>query len=127
MLNKDREPLHRTLHKLLREYCCRCLAPSAKDESAAVSDIPAAAAALRVVWRAWEIARSQNESLAIQLGPVPGDAVLFAFHCWFSCGLQPHNELLCNVPLMHSRDFARVYNCAKGSPMNPEKKCYITV
>ncbi|XP_075525074.1 uncharacterized protein LOC142557252 [Dermacentor variabilis] len=105
----------------------RCLAPSAKDEHGAGSDIPAAAAALRVVWRTWEAARRANATAAINLGPVPSDAAVFAFHCWFSCGLRPYNEMLCNLPLMHSSDFARVYRCKEGSRMNPKTKCAIRV
>nr|XP_054925016.1 uncharacterized protein LOC126528517 [Dermacentor andersoni] len=105
----------------------RCLAPSAKDEDGAGSDIPAAAAALRVVWRTWEAARRANATPAINLGPVPSDAAVFAFHCWFSCGLRPYNEMLCNLPLMHSSDFARVYRCKEGSRMNPKTKCAIRV
>ncbi|XP_070396565.1 uncharacterized protein [Dermacentor albipictus] len=105
----------------------RCLAPSAKDEDGVGADIPAAAAALRVVWRTWEAARRANATPAINLGPVPSDAAVFAFHCWFSCGLRPYHEMICNLPLMHSSDFARVYGCKEGSRMNPKTKCAIRV
>ncbi|XP_070396559.1 EEF1AKMT4-ECE2 readthrough transcript protein-like isoform X4 [Dermacentor albipictus] len=105
----------------------RCLAPSAKDEDGVGADIPAAAAALRVVWRTWEAARRANATPAINLGPVPSDAAVFAFHCWFSCGLRPYHEMICNLPLMHSSDFARVYGCEEGSKMNPKTKCAIRV
>ncbi|KAL1476577.1 hypothetical protein MTO96_018382 [Rhipicephalus appendiculatus] len=104
----------------------QCLAPTAKEDADVVGDIPAAAAALRVVWKAWEMAKARNSSLEMRLGPAHSDAVVFAFHCYYSCGRDPYNELLCNVPLMHSYDFARHYKCGKGDHMNPEKKCNIT-
>ncbi|KAH8030835.1 hypothetical protein HPB51_011879 [Rhipicephalus microplus] len=105
----------------------RCLAPSAREDADVVDDIPAAAAALRVVWKAWQKAKARNSSLEMRLGPAQSDAVLFVSHCYFSCGRDEYHELLCNVPLMHSHDFARLYGCAKGSHMNPEKKCNITI
>ncbi|XP_075730541.1 endothelin-converting enzyme 1-like [Rhipicephalus microplus] len=105
----------------------KCLAPSAKEDADVVDDIPAAAAALRVVWKAWQKAKARNSSLEMRLGPAQSDAVLFVSHCYFSCGRDEYHELLCNVPLMHSHDFARQYGCAKGSHMNPEKKCNITI
>ncbi|XP_077497695.1 uncharacterized protein LOC144108305 [Amblyomma americanum] len=107
--------------------CTGVLAADSKYEDGEDEDIPAAAAALRIVWKAWKTAISRNGSLAMDLGPVPSDAVLFAFHCWFSCGPKPYNEMLCNAPLRHSRDFAQLYQCAEGSGMNPANKCPISV
>ncbi|KAH6921608.1 hypothetical protein HPB50_003431 [Hyalomma asiaticum] len=60
------------------------------------------------------------------VGGMRGSQVFFAFGCYLLCG-DEDAERLCNVPLRHSVDFARAFNCKEGTIMNPRHKCRLRV
>ncbi|RWS06557.1 endothelin-converting enzyme 1-like isoform X1 [Dinothrombium tinctorium] len=35
------------------------------------------------------------------------------------------NSVRANVPMQNSENFAKAFNCKRGSPMNPENKCVL--
>ena len=49
--------------------------------------------------------------------------LLFAPSEWPSWGDYPDPFYRIVIPVMNSPDFAKAFNCAVGSPMNPVKKC----
>ncbi|KAL1472052.1 hypothetical protein MTO96_039576 [Rhipicephalus appendiculatus] len=53
------------------------------------------------------------------------DQVFFMTYCYTLCSRKDDQraEHECNVPLRHSRKFARVFRCPEGSPMSAEEKC----
>ncbi|XP_077544769.1 uncharacterized protein LOC144157930 [Haemaphysalis longicornis] len=105
----------------------KCLAPNASYKNPLERNIPGLAVALRVAYQEYKVVTRANRSLALDLPPVKSDAVVFAFFCYLMCSQEPAIESLCNIPLQHSPDFSEVYQCKKGSFMNPESKCYLTV
>ncbi|KAH7947301.1 hypothetical protein HPB52_009789 [Rhipicephalus sanguineus] len=57
---------------------------------------------------------------------LPEDKVFFMTLCYMACGnVHVRGDIApdCNKVVRNSDAFARVYACAKGSKMNPEKKC----
>ncbi|KAH9372690.1 hypothetical protein HPB48_007783 [Haemaphysalis longicornis] len=83
-------------------------------------------AAVPLVWAMFEKASEVTDDvLVMDLPTFKAAYVPFLSACYVLCG-APDGERLCNVPLMHSVDFARVYDCPVGSPMNPAKKCVMS-
>ncbi|KAH6936301.1 hypothetical protein HPB50_015231 [Hyalomma asiaticum] len=86
-------------------------------------DLQGAVAAVPVVYAMFTEARKDYEDVLVQdLPPFLADSIPFMFACYLLCG-EENGETMCNVPLKHSVDFAFVYKCKPGSPMNPREKC----
>ncbi|XP_077560464.1 neprilysin-1-like [Haemaphysalis longicornis] len=106
----------------------RCLAPNATSADMG-TDLLGAVAATAVVWEVYmEAKRSSDAALSRENPPsYAPDRMVFAFHCWLYCGDAERGPLMCNTPMMHSRDFAFAYGCPVGARMNPADKCQIKV
>ncbi|KAL3200837.1 hypothetical protein MRX96_013105 [Rhipicephalus microplus] len=86
-------------------------------------DLQGAIAAVPVIYSIFNKAREDSGNpLVRDLPPFRADVIPFMTGCYLLCG-DANGEKMCNVPLKHSEDFARVYKCAPGSEMNPVKKC----
>ncbi|XP_072143012.1 neprilysin-1-like [Dermacentor andersoni] len=88
-------------------------------------ELQVALAGITVAWRAFQDDVSNATRHTVEASsPIEADGLFFAFGCYFFCG-EDGGEELCNAPLKHSADFARVFECGRHSPMNPERKCAI--
>ncbi|KAL3200845.1 hypothetical protein MRX96_013113 [Rhipicephalus microplus] len=86
-------------------------------------DLQGAIAAVPVIYSIFNKAREDSGNPFVRdLPPFRADVIPFMTGCYLLCG-DANGEKMCNVPLKHSEDFARVYKCAPGSEMNPVKKC----
>ncbi|KAK8775278.1 hypothetical protein V5799_031371 [Amblyomma americanum] len=102
-----------------------CLAGSSGDEQDL--DLQGAVASVPVVLSAFKQSlEATDDHLAGDLPPFPATSILFLFGCYLLCG-EPNGERMCNVPLMHSPEFSRVYGCAESSFMNPSNKCTLVL
>ncbi|KAH7941617.1 hypothetical protein HPB49_015529 [Dermacentor silvarum] len=99
----------------------RCL-----NESGAKSLFPEIPA-LEIVNSAFEERTLVGESEHLALSPeLPEGKVFFLTICYMTCAAPGHSNPMaadCNKLAQNSQYFARVYDCPKGSRMNPEKKC----
>ncbi|KAH6921691.1 hypothetical protein HPB50_003969 [Hyalomma asiaticum] len=91
--------------------------------------LQAAVAAVAIARRVYEedADRHTDATLFADVGFVKASQVFFVFGCHLFCGDDGNGERLCNVPLRQSADFARAFNCDRGSPMNPENKCVMHI
>ncbi|XP_075728908.1 uncharacterized protein LOC142771313 [Rhipicephalus microplus] len=91
--------------------------------------LQAAVAAVALAWRAYdeEAKRRTDTTLFADVGSLRASQVFFAFGCHLFCGDDLNGELLCNLPLRQSADFARVFSCDRNSAMNPENKCVMRI
>lgn len=109
----------------------RCLGSENFDEDSYI-DLVAAAAAVNVVWDAFQdvnVSQRGPLQMASELevpAPYSDATLLFAFYCWLTCGDQ-WGRAMCNVPLKHSPHFASAFGCPPGAPMNPTDKCRMIV
>ncbi|KAH6921832.1 hypothetical protein HPB50_005377 [Hyalomma asiaticum] len=108
-----------------------CLAASeANRHATSVQELQAALVGITVAWRALNDDVNNATPHAVEASPhhastlnaVQVDGLFFAFGCYYYCG-EEGGEELCNVPLKHNAEFARVFECPPDSPMNPERKC----
>ncbi|KAK8787940.1 hypothetical protein V5799_022283 [Amblyomma americanum] len=86
-----------------------------------------AIASAGVILRLFEKARSKkprDDPLVMDMPHFKSEKVPFIFGCHLLCG-ERGGEELCNTPVRHSADFARVFDCPQDSPMNPSKKCWM--
>ncbi|KAL3225004.1 hypothetical protein MRX96_026192 [Rhipicephalus microplus] len=95
----------------------------------ATSREEAAVAAVALAWRAYdeEAKRRTDNTLFADVGSLRASQVFFAFGCRLFCGDDLNGELLCNLPLRQSADFARVFSCDGNSAMNPDNKCVMRI
>ncbi|KAH7966178.1 hypothetical protein HPB49_014141 [Dermacentor silvarum] len=107
----------------------RCLASNQEGLDAPLAlELQAGVAGVGVAWRAYENMRRnittepETPSTEEGFGAIAGPRAFFAFGCHLFCG-EEDGEKMCNVPLRHNADFARVFECKNVSLMNPEKKC----
>ncbi|MEO8276880.1 MAG: M13 family metallopeptidase [Thermoanaerobaculia bacterium] len=89
-----------------------------------------------LAYKAWE---KRSGKPGPGLGTLSGDQLFFVAHAQDWCGLVTPEEARRRVtvdvhspaqarvvgPLVDSPDFARVFQCAEGTPMNPVKRCEI--
>ncbi|KAH7985692.1 hypothetical protein HPB49_026308 [Dermacentor silvarum] len=102
-----------------------CMATNGADHRTFGEELQAALAGISVAWRAFRDDVANATEYAVEAStPTEADGLFFAFGCYFLCG-EDGGEELCNAPLKHSADFARVFECRRYSPMNPERKCAI--
>ncbi|KAH7986445.1 hypothetical protein HPB49_025963 [Dermacentor silvarum] len=102
-----------------------CMAKNGVDHRTFGEELQAALAGISVAWRAFRDDVANATEYAVEAStPTEADGLFFAFGCYFLCG-EDGGEELCNAPLKHSADFARVFECRRYSPMNPERKCAI--
>ncbi|KAL1425850.1 hypothetical protein MTO96_018832 [Rhipicephalus appendiculatus] len=89
-------------------------------------DLQGAVAAAAVVADVYkEVARTDGPKWTGRETPPPwtSESMTFVFFCWLNCGDSERGPMMCNAPVMHNRDFGRVFACPEGSRMNPVKKC----
>ncbi|KAK8763357.1 hypothetical protein V5799_034034 [Amblyomma americanum] len=107
----------------LAAYLAREQCHQGGENTSVFPEVPAlevtysALAASRLQWH------SDNLALAKKL---PAEHVFFMTLCFLSCaspGARNPSAADCNKIVRNSELFAHVYKCAKGSKMNPEKKC----
>jgi endothelin-converting enzyme/putative endopeptidase len=89
-----------------------------------------------LAYKAWE---KRNGKPGPGLGPLSGDQLFFVAHAQNWCALvtpqearrratlDPHSPSKQRVvgPIVDSPDFARVFQCAAGTPMNPVDRCEV--
>ncbi|XP_064465250.1 neprilysin-1-like [Ornithodoros turicata] len=106
-------------------------APRARTFEEREKEYLADALGIQSVERAW---RKAAESTSVTLGYVRGftrDQLFYVSYAIKWCGIpslnvfktHPDLDERCNVQLMNSDHFSRVFNCPPGSPMNPSEKC----
>ncbi|KAK8784185.1 hypothetical protein V5799_009452 [Amblyomma americanum] len=88
--------------------------------------LQASVAALKTAWMMYEDERASNATLFPDVGPVTSPRVFFLFSCHLLCG-ESGGPRMCNLPLRHSADFARVFACRREEGMNLEEKCTMLV
>lgn len=107
----------------------RCFLPSKTGGQEDLDrDLLGAVAAASIIWDVYTEAMATGAygwSLREPLPSYTPDGLAFAFACWLNCGDAERGALMCNMPVMHSRDFGRVFQCPKGSRMNPVDKCHM--
>ncbi|KAH6922824.1 hypothetical protein HPB50_019412 [Hyalomma asiaticum] len=71
---------------------------------------------------AYEYGTADRDS---RVGAYSGTQLLFMAMCFFACaGRDAANEAaVCDLTMRQSSEFARVFKCAPGTPMNPKKRC----
>ncbi|XP_037505125.2 uncharacterized protein LOC119381293 [Rhipicephalus sanguineus] len=87
-------------------------------------DLQGAVAAVPVTQRLYSRMREEDDYKKL-LGGIQlftEEQVPFAAGCYLLCG-ETRGTTLCNMPLMHSADFARAFGCSDHAIMNPRKKC----
>ncbi|KAK8768861.1 hypothetical protein V5799_014678 [Amblyomma americanum] len=91
------------------------------------ANLQVAVACAGIVLRLFELARSKaadGDPLFMDTPHFRAEKLPFIFGCHLLCGENGGKEL-CNTPVRHSADFARVFDCPRDSPMNPSKKCWM--
>ncbi|XP_077516743.1 endothelin-converting enzyme 1-like [Amblyomma americanum] len=91
------------------------------------ANLQVAVACAGIVLRLFELARSKaadGDPLFMDTPHFRAEKLPFIFGCHLLCGENGGKEL-CNTPVRHSADFARVFDCPQDSPMNPSKKCWM--
>lgn len=105
----------------------RCLLPNTTGGTEVLDkDLLGAVAAASVIWDVYREATATGAygwSLHEPLPSYTADQLAFAFACWLYCGDTDRGPLMCNTPVMHSRDFGSVFECPLGALMNPVEKC----
>ncbi|XP_064459180.1 neprilysin-1-like [Ornithodoros turicata] len=82
--------------------------------------------AFNAVWKAFQDTRSAKDMRLAGFRNYSESQVFFAWWCYGFCGNNvPHAASLCNDVLGATEQFSDAFECAKGSPMNPEKKCLV--
>ncbi|XP_070397063.1 uncharacterized protein [Dermacentor albipictus] len=126
----DRRPSRRARVYDDNHRCLRAVNPELKEGpdiglQAGVAAVLASSALLGGYARDFSLVDSGAGSLR-DVGHLKGIQVFFAFGCHLLCG-DANAERLCNVPLRHSVDFARAFNCEADALMNPSRKCRMRV
>ncbi|XP_075729697.1 uncharacterized protein LOC142771734 isoform X2 [Rhipicephalus microplus] len=105
-----------------------CLSPASNvsvgaDVDADLQGAVAAAAVVADVYK--EVARKKDPKWTGREAPPPwtSERMPFVFFCWLNCGDSERGPMMCNAPMMHNWDFARVFACPEEAPMNPSIKC----
>lgn len=87
--------------------------------------------ASRSLYGAYSAARATSSQKITGLESFEDDQLFFIGRCFLFCagnappapGASPPSAHRCNVPAAHSHRFASAFKCARGSAMNPAKKC----
>ncbi|KAH7976655.1 hypothetical protein HPB52_017512 [Rhipicephalus sanguineus] len=60
-----------------------------------------------------------------RVGAYGGTQLLFVALCFFACAGRDNvvEGAVCDLAMRQSREFARVFKCAPGAPMNPKERC----